>query len=139
MGDQKFKADAGKPDHSLLECGFPIALAFVQATLDYGAKKYEAHSWRKVPDASSRYDKAARRHRVLRDRSQNIVREPNILAKDDESGLPHIAHELFNLMAQIELVFQDRPDLNPWDYTVAKEPPQEHKKAGVESPLEWDT
>lgn len=125
MSDQRYKADAGKPDHSLLECGFPIALAFVQATLDYGAKKYEAHSWRNVPDASRRYDKAARRHRVQRDRAGEL------LATDDESGLPHVAHELFNLMAQIELYFQDMPQVDPYKFTAYNEPPQEHKNVSA--------
>lgn len=129
MQDQKFKADAGKPDHSLLELGFPNALALVQATLDYGAKKYEAHSWRKVPDAFDRYDKAARRHRRDRDRIVGMRGKSNFLYHDDESGLPHIAHELFNLMAQIELYLQDNPQIDFAQLLKFNEPPTAHKQS----------
>jgi hypothetical protein len=125
MQDQKFKADAGKPDHSLLELGFPNALAFVQATLDYGAKKYEAHSWRKVPDAFNRYDKAARRHRNQRD--AGMMYGAGFIYPDDESGLPHVAHELFNLMAQVELYLQDNPMIDVRKVLTPKEPPTAHK------------
>lgn len=125
--EQKFKADRGKPQHSLLERGFPRALGLMQATLDYGAKKYEAHSWRKVPDAMRRYDEAARRHR--RDRDM----ERDFMCKDAESGLPHVAHELCNLMAQIELYFQQEPSKAHLDKLYKElctynEPPQEHKQ-----------
>jgi len=136
MQEQKFKADAGKPDHSLLELGFPNALAFVQATLDYGAKKYEAHSWRKVPNALARYDAAARRHRKDRDRAvsaelhslSGVCNAPlNIMARDTESGLPHIAHELFNLMAVIELWLERNP-IDVQRMLKYNEPPTEHKQ-----------
>lgn len=120
--DQKYKADAGKSNPALLEKGFPYALAFIRATLDYGAQKYEEHSWRTVEDGFNRYDKAARRHRVARDMDQ-------FLSTDAESGLPHIAHELFNLMAQIELHLQESGynsdevmELLKW-----KAPPTDHK------------
>ena len=133
MDNQKFKADAGKVDHSLLELGFPNALAFVEATLMYGAEKYEANSWRKVPDAFNRYDKAARRHRRERDRAMaNYLvghRRPEhaFVVKDAESNLPHIAHELFNLMAQIELFFQNNPQISVDAMLEYHKPPTEHK------------
>jgi len=149
MQEQKFKADAGKPDHSLLELGFPNALAFVQATLDYGAKKYEAHSWRKVPDGLSRYDKAARRHRKDRDRAiaHEMLRKDTppikpaplhgVMALDPESGLPHIAHELFNLMAVIELWLENNPGVNPQMMLQYTEPPTEHKQEELSPQLQY--
>lgn len=127
MNDQKFKADAGKPDHSLLEVGFPNALAMIQATLDYGAVKYEAHSWRKVPDGFKRYDKAARRHRNQRDAITAALGPRTFLYPDDESGLPHVAHELFNLMAQIELYLQDHPGISIKELLKFNPPPTAHK------------
>ena len=133
MSDQKFKADAGKVDHSLLELGFPNALAFVEATLMYGAKKYAAHSWRNVPDAFNRYDKAARRHRRARDvtmarfQLQGIAPKYAFIVKDDESNLPHVAHELFNLMAQIELFMQYTKGIDINEILQYNEPPTEHK------------
>lgn len=136
MDDQQFKADGGKPDHSLLELGFPNALAFVQATLDYGAKKYEAHSWRNVPNGLERYDKAARRHKKDRDLAMAWYMArgaPNYghFTTDQESGLPHIAHELFNLMAVIELVLQKNPDIDVSAILTPNEPPQEHKNVST--------
>ena len=110
--DQQFKADAGKSDPSLLEQGFPRALALVNATLDYGAQKYEAHSWRNVGDALTRYNRAARRHRVARDMDAIPGDGFHAILEscDPESGLPHIAHEIFNLLAMIELDLQSSSD-----------------------------
>ena len=133
MNDQKFKADAGKAAPDLLEMGFPRALRLVQATLEYGAKKYEAHSWRTVPDAMKRYNRAGRRHRQERD----LLADPSqdfyavLEGCDPESGLPHIAHEVFNLLAMIELDFQDHPEpdkLMAALLSAMKEPPTDHKE-----------
>ena len=134
MSDQKFKADAGKAAPDLLEMGFPRALRLVQATLEYGAKKYEAHGWRTVPDAMKRYNRAGRRHRQERD----LIADPSqdfyavLEGCDHESGLPHIAHEVFNLLAMIELDFQDHPEpdkLLADLLSAMKEPPTDHKEA----------
>ena len=112
MTNQQFKADAGKAQPDLLEMGFARALRLVQATLEYGALKYEAHSWRGVPDGMKRYNRAGRRHRQERDLAARP--EQNFYAVleacDEESGLPHIAHEIFNLLCMIELDFQDHQD-----------------------------
>lgn len=107
--DQKFKADAGKAMPDLLEEGFPYALRLVQLALEYGAQKYEPHSWRNVPDGMNRYNRAGRRHRQARD--LDAVPEQDFHAVlescDPESGIPHIAHEIFNLLCMIELDFQE--------------------------------
>lgn len=105
MNNQKFKADKDKARPDLLEEGFPRALRLVQATLEYGAKKYKDHGWVDVPDALVRYSRAARRHRQARD----LVSDPRRRffaicdAFDEESGLPHIAHEIVNLLIVLEL------------------------------------
>jgi len=136
MHDQKFKADAGKAMPDLLEMGFPRALRLVQATLEYGAQKYEAHSWRKVPDAMARYNRAGRRHRQDRD----LVARPEdkfyavLEACDNESGIPHIAHEIFNLLCMIELDIQEYEqgggDVTSLmaKLTAFKPPPTAHKE-----------
>lgn len=126
--DQEFKADAGKEDPTLFDEGFPLARAFIQSTLDYGAIKYEAHSWRKVPDAFNRYAKAGARHRQKRLISQMRNGVDGFLDYDTESGLPHVAHELFNLMAQIELYLQERPYLDLSAILKFKQPPTDHKQ-----------
>ena len=132
MIDQQFKADAGKAQPDLLEMGFARALRLVQATLEYGALKYEAHSWREVPDGMKRYNRAGRRHRQDRDLASQP--EQNFYAVleacDEESGLPHIAHEIFNLLCMIELDFQNHPDpasLMELCLENMKQPPTGHK------------
>lgn len=131
--DQQFKADAGKAQPDLLEMGFARALRLVQATLEYGAIKYEAHSWRFVPDGMKRYNRAGRRHRQERD----LVAKPEqdfyavLEACDEESGLPHIAHEIFNLLCMVELDLQDHPEPDRLMESLLnnmKQPPLGHKK-----------
>jgi len=114
--NQEFKADAGKPNPTLLEQGCTKALMAVQATLDYGAIKYEAHSWKTVPDAMARYDAAARRHRIQRD-SGRVV--------DAESGLAHLAHEIINNLFLLELMIEDDPAC---DWLTFRQPPLDHKR-----------
>lgn len=133
--DQEFKADGGKSDPTLFDIGFPVAREFVQATLDYGAVKYEAHSWRKVPDAFNRYGKAAARHRQRRLLSQMIEGNHGFMEADHESGLPHIAHELFNLMAQIELWIKDHPHIDWRKMLEYNDPPTDHKKSSEDVPI----
>ena len=111
------KADDGKTNPLLLEVGMAKALAAVNRTLDYGAIKYEAHSWMNVPDAINRYDAAARRHRNLRDQGQ---------VTDYESGLPHIAHEIVCMLMVFELQIKRDPG---WDIHEFNDPPQDHKDA----------
>ncbi len=89
---QAFKADAGKPNPLLLETGCPRALLAIIRVLDFGALKYEAHSWQGVE--VERYNAAARRHRLARDLGEE---------RDPESGLLHLAHEAANLLFQLEL------------------------------------
>ena len=126
--DQEFKADAGKSDPTLFDEGFPLARAFIQATLDYGAIKYEAHSWRKVPNAFQRYAQAGARHRQARMIAQMRNGTMGFLAEDRESGLPHVAHELCNLMAQIELYMQSNPQLDIRKLLSFNPPPTDHKQ-----------
>jgi len=89
---QTFKADAGKPNPLLLETGCPRALLAITRVLDFGALKYEAHSWQGVE--VERYNAAARRHRLARDLGEE---------RDPESGILHLAHEAANLLFQLEL------------------------------------
>jgi len=113
---QRYKADAGKPNPLLLEQGCCKALQVVQRTLDYGAIKYEAHSWRKVPDGANRYDAAARRHRIARDTGRHI---------DAESGLHHLAHEIICNLFLLELLIEADPGV---DWLSFRDPPQDHKE-----------
>lgn len=79
------KFDAGKLRHDLVHPEFQDALAQV---LTFGAEKYEAESWRAVPDMRQRYYAACIRH-------VNAWRAGEQM--DPESGLHHLAHAACNL------------------------------------------
>lgn len=66
--------------------------------LEFGANKYEPHSWQSVD--VEHFNAAARRHRFARDMGEDW---------DQESGLLHLAHEAANLLFQLELKFRKRP------------------------------
>jgi len=129
MSDQKYKADAGKAKPDLLFMGFARALRLVQATLEYGAQKYEEHSWRIVPDAESRYFRAGERHHQARLIWAHGQFTPTIEFLDEESGLPHIAHEVFNLLCLMELALQNTadPDGLLKQLCTFNPPPLDHK------------
>ncbi len=88
------KDDAGKPNYELLPW---LAVAQVQAVLDYGAKKYSAHGWRAVK-GRTRYLNATLRHIFAYARGED---------NDPESGLPHLAHAAASILIQLE---KDDPD-----------------------------
>lgn len=129
MNDQLFKADAGKPMPDLLTLGMQRALRLVQATMEYGAQKYEEHSWRDVPNAEARYFRACARHnqeRMMCMNGQGNAR-PILEGADSESGLPHIAHEVFNLLALMELQIAEMPHDIYLRMLKFKQPPLDHK------------
>lgn len=127
MSNQQLKADGGKARPDLLSVGMARALRMVQATMEYGAIKYEAHSWRNVDDGIARYLAAAERHRQER-MLENVDGEHLVLEPtDDESGLPHIAHEVFCLLAIMELAYNDL-GLSISDVATFKQPPLDHKE-----------
>jgi len=127
MNDQRFKADAGKPRPDLLQLGMQRALRLVQATLEYGAIKYEPHSWRNVPNGAQRYLQAAERHRQERLMHNWDDRVFTLKAVDLESNLPHIAHEIVCLLMLIELELQQEPHTNLKDLCRFHQPPLDHK------------
>ncbi len=91
-GGMKF--DGGKPKMDLVLDGFPKALLAFGDVLTFGAQKYEAHSWRGVPDGKARYKAALMRHLIAHAAGEKL---------DPESGMPHLAHALFNVAAMYEL------------------------------------
>lgn len=88
------KFDGGKPRWSLLMEGCNKALAGVAAVLTFGAKKYEAHSWKQVENNKERYRDAMYRH-------LNAIESGEVL--DPESGLPHWDHVACNALFLSEL------------------------------------
>jgi len=106
QGDQRYKADAGKPRWSLIPVG---ALRQILAVLEFGARKYEPRSWRVVPGARERYVESLLRH--TQDLAE-AVQERGIdalLTPDPESGLPHLAAIGCNALILLDLATH-RPD-----------------------------
>lgn len=87
------KHDSGKVQMGLLFNGVPNALAGAADVLDFGAIKYEAHSWKGVK--AERYLDAFYRHMTKAHMGET---------HDEDSGLPHIDHALTNLMFIRELM-----------------------------------
>ena len=85
------KLDAGKPRPWLVLGGFRSALMEVAKVGTLGAVKYSDHGWRSVRGAEQRYLDAALRHLLAPE------------ALDPESGLPHLAHAAWNVLAVLEL------------------------------------
>jgi hypothetical protein len=83
-GGRKF--DGGKLRYGLLP---PLALKATTDVLTFGAEKYEADNWKKVPDSKRRYFDALQRHVWAWKEGEQI---------DPESGKHHLAHALCCLM-----------------------------------------
>lgn len=83
------KYDAGKLLYRPLMRGLALPLRALAAILSYGAQKYAEDSWQEVPDAKRRYEDALYRHQQARNEGH---------VYDEESGLPHRAHEIINSM-----------------------------------------
>lgn len=81
------KYDGGKAPWSLLLSakGMIAAVGGVVGVLAFGAKKYDAHSWRGVEDNERRYTDALIRHLVA-------IQTHGLTARDEESGELHIDH-----------------------------------------------
>lgn len=88
------KLDANKNRLGLVLGGFSHSLEQVGLVGTYGADKYIDNGWVTVPNGVERYTDALYRH-LLKDAQGELV--------DQESGLEHLAHACWNLLAIIEL------------------------------------
>jgi hypothetical protein len=91
----EYKADKGKVRAALILQDFPLALNAIAEVSDFGAKKYEPHSWRKVEKCFDRYTDAMVRHQL-----QHFGGEMT----DEESGLAHYAHFAWGVLATLQLL-----------------------------------
>jgi len=90
--NQTHKTDAGKPPAAhLLE--FPEALEQMIRVSETGAAKYGRNTWRRVE--RQRYLDALMRH--------VLALGVDGAALDKDSGLPHLAHVMWNAAALLEL------------------------------------
>lgn len=87
----------GKIKMELVETGFPNALLALGAVMTWAEenKGYLPNDWKDIPEPLDAFLGAAARHRTKRMMG---------ITDDEESGLPHLAHETFNVLAQLELL-----------------------------------
>ncbi|MNY44939.1 hypothetical protein D3C86_1800080 [compost metagenome] len=85
----------------LVDTGFPNALMVLGDVMTWAAehKNYKPNDWKDIPNPLYSFLGAASRHRNTRLAGQEF---------DEESGLPHLAHEAFNVLAQLELLMQGK-------------------------------
>lgn len=92
--DPGAKLDAGKNQVWLMLESFPHALEQVAKISTYGAQKYSRLGWVHVPDGETRYADAMARHLL------EVAKGGDV---DPESGLLHLAHAAWNVLAVLEL------------------------------------
>jgi hypothetical protein len=78
--------DDGKPRVDLIPTTAIFALADV---LTYGAKKYDVHNW----------EKGMAWHKLYGSALRHLLSWWSGEDRDSESGLPHLAHAAFNILA----------------------------------------
>lgn len=90
-----------KNQMELVDTGFPNALLMLGEVMTWAAKNkgYLPNDWKEIPNPQMSLLGAASRHRNKRLKGEEF---------DDESGLPHLAHEAFNVMAQLELLIMGK-------------------------------
>ena len=84
------KLDNGKPRAGLVLRDFGNALLEVSEVGTFGAEKYTPHGWLSVKNGEERYLDAAMRHLLIK-------------GSDSESGIDHLAHAAWNILAVLEL------------------------------------
>ena len=88
------KLDDNKLLASVVLAGFADALKAVTEVGSFGAKKYTKFGWRTVENGEERYEDAQLRHWLATKCGEEI---------DPDSGLSHLAHEAWNVLARLQL------------------------------------
>lgn len=98
------KRKNGKIRMELVDQGFPLALMELGRVMTWANenKGYKDHDWKQLPDAENGFKGAAARHRVKFD-AQRASGNEMLDCVDEESGIIHLAHEAFNVLALLEL------------------------------------
>ena len=99
----------GKIAIELFDEGFPNAVMAVSEVMTWAAenKGYKPHDWKNLPNPDTAFLAAGSRHKVKR-HIQRAAGVDHIDCTDEESNLLHLAHEAFNVLAQLELVITNR-------------------------------
>lgn len=88
------KDDSGKNRVALVLGGFSRGLLAMSKVGTFGANKYTANGWISVKDGINRYEDAMLRHWLAYKGGEK---------NDPESGLPHLAHCAWNVLAVLTL------------------------------------
>lgn len=89
------KFDDGKPLVGTMLNVFPNALMAIGKVIEFGTHKYpDPNNWKKVENASVRYQDALMRH---------LLKYCMGIKIDEETGQPHLAHVAWNALAILEL------------------------------------
>lgn len=89
------KLDTGKPMVGTLLRVFPNTLMEIGKCIEFGTHKYpDPNNWKKVEGAKERYLDSLGRH---------LIKYLSGIEKDEETGLPHLAHACWNALAICEL------------------------------------
>lgn len=96
------------PMHMVID-GFPRALSHVAEIMDWAArvKGYKLHDWRNLPDADVAFPSAGYRHMTDNSRMKSDGLKA-LDRTDHESHKLHIGHQIFNLLAELELVLNGK-------------------------------
>lgn len=89
------KLDAGKQLPFLVLGKFTLALKEVVKVGTFGANKYTKNGWIEVPNGKERYYEAMIRHLLEDMQSED--------SKDPQTGITHLAHAAWNILAVITL------------------------------------
>ena len=92
------KYDEGKPKAWAFVANFPLALQKVAELDTIGALKYTPSGWREVPNGQERYMDAFMRHALKLAAGEEL---------DDETGMPHKASMIWNLLAVLEMEIEE--------------------------------
>ena len=111
------KMDSGKVRAALVLQDFGKALIEVSRVGTFGAEKYTPHGWLSVKNGEERYLDAAMRH-ILK------------AGMDEDSGLDHLAHAAWNILAVLELKNRDETVKDPSNVELEKD-------AWVEDESHW--
>lgn len=95
MKKQSYKHDYGKRMAGCLS-DFSNALNAIADVFTFGANKYKRRSWQTINNGIERYTDAKWRHLLAGK------------GNDDESGIPHMAHEAWNTLAVLELKIRNK-------------------------------
>ena len=99
----------GKVKMQLFDEGFPNAVMEIAKVMSWAEqnKSYKPNDFKNLPNADVEFSAAASRHK-LKGLIQKDAGLPPLERVDEESGIVHLAHVAFNILAELELVLTGR-------------------------------